>query len=599
MHSTWCWLLTCLFCVAAQIQHFVTRPYDQAVSIHIEYETNLSRKASLAPGYYFLTPYLSDWKAGNFGPQIFDAEGTLIWYGNHSVGVRAIDAHACSFRSSTNDHICFNDAPTVEQGGHSSGVIRILDNTYKEVFTTEATNNLRGPDVHELNIPRVSRGRTLIKDVYHVVRANLSIYDSFEDGHVLNGCFQEINVPSGSLVFQWCSLDHISLNETYVFTRQSKHQQYTHPIAGFGGPNMPWDYFHINSVDKDDYGDFVVSGRHTNAIYKIAGLTSPSRLAPGSVIWRLNGKHSDFLMYGNGFHSASFARQHHVRFVPTYKHPHSGAIYTTNSSHTVLSLFDNASDGFYHSSEPCSSAKILLLTAGPSLGSMPNTATLLHYVAQPSGWTSSSQGSVSILPNGNTLIGWGSTPRYSEHAPDGSLLYYASFGKDLQNYRVSKAEWTGRPATRPDIVAYAQYCGAESHVYVSWNGATEVAAWRFYASDETQTLDAGRDRDDQRPFYELRGAPLPGRVSPLQMQENIPATPRTGFETHIVLSPPVFFRQVYAVALDADGITLGRTLTVGLFVPSADMACGRQRCDDWAFDYIKSSNSTLAGCVGL
>lgn len=54
------------------------------------------------------------------------------------------------------------------------------------------------------------------------------------------------------------------------------------------------DLSHINSVDKDTDGDFLISARHVSTIYKIAGLTSPSGLAPGEIIWRLGGKRSSF-----------------------------------------------------------------------------------------------------------------------------------------------------------------------------------------------------------------------------------------------------------------------------------------------------------------
>jgi hypothetical protein len=37
-------------------------------------------------------------------------------------------------------------------------------------------------------------------------------------------------------------------------------------------PTLPWDYFHINSVDKDDAGDYLISARHTSTVYKFSGI---------------------------------------------------------------------------------------------------------------------------------------------------------------------------------------------------------------------------------------------------------------------------------------------------------------------------------------
>ena len=51
---------------------------------------------------------------------------------------------------------------------------------------------------------------------------------------------------------------------------------------------------HINSVDKDTNGDYLVSGRHTSTLYKIAGLNNPDKLSPGSVVWKLGGKNGSF-----------------------------------------------------------------------------------------------------------------------------------------------------------------------------------------------------------------------------------------------------------------------------------------------------------------
>jgi len=49
------------------------------------------------------------------------------------------------------------------------------------------------------------------------------------------------------LVFSWNASDHVALNETY------------NTIAMVGTEAAPFDYFHINSVVKDAYGDYLVS----------------------------------------------------------------------------------------------------------------------------------------------------------------------------------------------------------------------------------------------------------------------------------------------------------------------------------------------------
>jgi hypothetical protein len=76
---------------------------------------------------------------------------------------------------------------------------------------------------------------------------------------------------------------------------------------------------HTNSIDKDQEGNYLISMRYTSTIYKISG-------KDGSIIWRLGGKLSDFKTDFN------FSSQHDAKF------------YSQNSSMTVISFLDNASD---------------------------------------------------------------------------------------------------------------------------------------------------------------------------------------------------------------------------------------------------------------
>ena len=66
-----------------------------------------------------------------------------------------------------------------------------------------------------------------------------------------------------------------------------------------------WEYFHVNSVDVDSDGNFLVSSRNTSTIYKIDRAT-------GKIIWRLGGKKSDFKL-GPG---VRFDWQHCARWQP-------------------------------------------------------------------------------------------------------------------------------------------------------------------------------------------------------------------------------------------------------------------------------------------
>ena len=74
---------------------------------------------------------------------------------------------------------------------------------------------------------------------------------------------------------------------------------------------------HMNAVDKDENGDYLVSGSHVGTVYKVAGLTNP-RHAPGTIIWRLGGKNNTFassMSPNDGSLGFNFSYQHDARWL--------------------------------------------------------------------------------------------------------------------------------------------------------------------------------------------------------------------------------------------------------------------------------------------
>ena len=67
-------------------------------------------------------------------------------------------------------------------------------------------------------------------------------------------------------------------------------------------PDTPLDYFHINSIEIDFDGNFLISAKGTSAVYKVDRES-------GEILWRLGGKESDFEM-GEGTRTVS---QHDAR----------------------------------------------------------------------------------------------------------------------------------------------------------------------------------------------------------------------------------------------------------------------------------------------
>jgi hypothetical protein len=142
--------------------------------------------------------------------------------------------------------------------------------------------------------------------------------------------------------------------------------------------------------------------------------------------------------------------------------------------------------------------------------------------------SSSSQGSVQTLANGDTFVGWGAEPYFSEFGAGGQLLYDAHWHGSYQSYRAYRFPWTGTPATPPAIaIAGAAKTRGPVTVYASWNGATEVASWRVLAG------------------------PSPARLTP------VASAAKDGFETSI--ATPAAEPYVAAQALNGAGAVLGNS----------------------------------------
>ena len=160
-----------------------------------------------------------------------------------------------------------------------------------------------------------------------------------------------------------------------------------------------WDFIHVNSVDKFlDDGSYLVSGRHTDSLYKIT--------PDGSITWRLGGIKSDFES------DFEFAKQHHSR------------ILEHNSTHTIISLLDNAKMGEEElATAEFSRGMIVALRTDVR----PMTGTLVAEYGHPDGpgTYTMGRGSFQVLPSGNVFTCWVHGCQHSEHSADGKLVMEA------------------------------------------------------------------------------------------------------------------------------------------------------------------------------
>lgn len=436
-------------------------------------------------------------------------EQELVWSGWGATGPgNAHGVHVCQYNGS--DHLCFFQGS--QQKGYCRGHGVILDNTYRIVRSVQPGGGMASSDMHEF-MP-INEGKTALMTVYQQRQFDMTPWNVKSGvGWVMESVFQEIDVETSNVLFEWRSLDHVDPSNSYTLPSSTD-------TSGTGlNVHQPWDYFHINSIDKNADGDYLVSSRHTCAIYKISG-------TDGSVIWRLHGSNPTFRNI-----NFSFSQQHDARWL------------FENATHSVVSLYNNGYNG-YNQTHAFSSGMIILIDH------IENTALQLrNYVPKIEDLVSSSQGNMQRLPNNNVFMGWGSNLFVSEHNEIGELVLWASFGgAPIMNYRALKFEWDGNPTDAPALWTYSRTSEPFSPTtfYVSWNGATRVQNWRFFGA------------------YAKEG--------PWTLLDEIA---KTGFETEY--HNATFFPWTRAEAIGREGAILGESEVKYTFVPSPELS---QFCQD-------------------
>jgi hypothetical protein len=405
-----------------ELQHFPSRPDLLPPTV-----TVTSSSGEEAPGYTLLAPYAGP---GQYGPMILDNAGRLVWFKPVPKGARAADLRVQQYEG--HPVLTWWEEPLVA-GGRRNGGIVIADSSYRTIKIVRAGNGYQ-PDLHAFQI---APNGTAVFTVYDAIRCDLSAHKGPADGAVADTLLQEVDLKTGLVRYEWHSLDHVSLSDSYS------------PVGSTGTPKSPWDYFHINSVSNEGK-DLLVDSRNTWAAYDIDAHT-------GKVLWRLGGKKSSFKMA----HGARPAWQHDLRRAPD----------------GTISFFDNGATPKVHSQ-----SRVIVLR----LDTTHMTAELVSSFAHSKPLVAPSQGDFQPLPDGKWFVGWGQEPYLSEYTSTGGLLFDAHMPPRYQSYTAFKSPWTGAPTEPPRFALTSE--GGGTVVHASWNGATDVAQWRVIGGPSKDAL---------------------------------------------------------------------------------------------------------------
>jgi hypothetical protein len=452
---------------AGTTQSFVSQPALHPPRIAV----TTSSPAAMS-GDVFITPTHG---LGQSGPMIINGQGGLVWYEPVPTGEVATNLQVESYKGQPVLVWWQGDIPAIL--GVGFGTDEIYGAAYQHLATVSAGNGYQA-DLHDFQItPQGSAYLT----AYSLVDADLSSGGGSRDGVLQDAILQEIDIPTGLVMFEWHAYGHVALSDSYA-----------HPPYD---PAQPWDFFHLNSISLDPWGDgnFIISSRNTWAAYEINHLS-------GAILWRVGGKRSSFKM-GPG---TGTAYQHDVRWQPDH----------------TLTVFDNGALPKAHSQSRVIREQIDWAHRKMTL--------LSRYVRTPA-LLSGSQGDDQVLPDGNSFVGWGEDPYFTEFSPTGQILFDGHIPSPGQSYRAYRFPWRATPAA-PPAVAVKPNGNATVTVYASWNGATDVSAWRVL-----------------------------GGASPSSLS-SIATAPAAGFETAIPLPSTAGY---YAVqALGVTGQVLGTSLAV-------------------------------------
>src|SRR5579862_4652430 len=347
----------------------------------------LTRGAGNGNGDIFIAP-------DGGGPEIISSTGRVIWVHAVPAGDSVTDFRTQIYRGKP----VLSWWQGTGFGGVSAGTDYIYDDRYRQIAAVTAGNGYAA-DGHEFLI---TPWNTALIVAVIPATADLTSIGGPAGQAVIDGVVQEIDIRTGTVLFQWNSADHVPYRDS--------HQ----PRPGLAA--LAWDWFQLNAVHLDTDGNLLISSRYTWTVYKVNRHT-------GAIMWELGGKQSTFKLRagpGQVLDSAGeiFAYQHDPEALG-------------NDQYTV---FDNESAG-RGALLPYSRVVTVKLDLAAT------TATLVTSVRQPAGLVAGAAGNAQTTRNGDLFAGWGALPYISEFSPAGQLLYNAELPAGLTSYRAYRLPW--------------------------------------------------------------------------------------------------------------------------------------------------------------
>ncbi|KAG7122387.1 hypothetical protein HYQ44_003285 [Verticillium longisporum] len=323
--------------------------------------------------------------------------------------------------------------------GRQTVLARLSRNSYVLHGRTYGHHTLLGNDYEVAKVVRAGSHRSVSAHEFRVVDGKTALIEtpipriislkpwggSNDQRWIVSGGFQEVNIETGDVLFEWESLDHVD-------------------------PRSPF-----------------LSARNIAAFFKINGTS-------GEVIWQLGGYRG-----GSDFEIAEtevFAFEHHARFRGR----------SLDGSLETISFFDNGAHSASVQIRPYSRARVVQLNHTSGVATSLRTydapdglsaRTQASVQLLPNGnmfvdWGEA--GAVTEFSHGGQVL----FHAYLDSAP---------VSRFVQSYRGFRANWTAIPAEEPAIATFVSRESTLTFldINISWNGDTETKTWRVYSRPST------------------------------------------------------------------------------------------------------------------
>jgi hypothetical protein len=377
-------------------------------------------------GDIFVAPFY--WTKNTVGSYllILDGQGKLVYYKSMGDELGAFD-----FKVQPNGMLSYYD--------QAQSVFVVMDSHYDVIDTYQAGNGYTA-DLHDLQLLPNGNALLMAYDAQSIDMSQI-VQGGKPDAKVTGLIIQELD-PSKNVIFEWRSWDHFSMyDSTSDLTADSV------------------DLVHGNALALANDGNLLLSSRNQSEITKID-------LKTGDVMWRLGGKAGTLELIGG----EPFAFQHDVRQLPDGR----------------ITVFDNQGAP----NDPAASHALAY-----DVDPQSNTARQVwDYTHDPEVF-GTFMGNTQVLPDGNVFVSWGSPSTkdpfeyvsMTEVSPQGDVLFELSFDRPYVSYRAFRFPWHATPDTTPDLT----YKTAFGHLVLaySWNGATDVTAYRVLGGSSPEALD--------------------------------------------------------------------------------------------------------------